>query len=77
MSDTGDNLLYNEVSRPNPYLFRIERMVYLFVPRFLSVWFDAAVLFLALRVFSHRFLHDKPLQHSGKPIGSRIAHETE
>ena len=73
VSDAGDKLLHDDGNCPNPYLFRIEWVIYLFAFRLFDVRFDAAVLFLArliddrfgagafeFRVVGHRFPCDKP-----------------
>ena len=71
--DAGDKLPYDDGNRPNPYLFRIEWVIYLFAFWLFDFRFDAAVLFLArliddrfgagafkFRVVGHRFPCDKP-----------------
>ena len=73
MSDAGDKLLHNDGNRPNPYLFRVEWVIYLFAFWLFDIRLDSAVLFLArliddrfgagafkFRVVGHRFPYDKP-----------------
>ena len=71
--DAGDKLLHDDGNCPNPYLFRIERVIYLFAFRLFDFRFDAAVLLptrliddrfgagaFKFRVVGHRFPCDKP-----------------
>ena len=75
MSDAGDKLLYKERNRSDPYLFRIEWVIYPFAFWLFDFRFDAAVLFptrliddrfgagaFKFRVVGHRFPCDKPLR---------------